>query len=95
MLTRSSPQYCFTAFTTLRRSSNLILNLFALMQDANIPDIKFWGDQAVRKVEERFCLGISDQEAIHFFDNLINRSLEAWGPVVIDRLHGLVQGWRT
>lgn len=43
-------QYCFTAFTTLRRSSNLILNLFALMQDANIPDIKFWGDQAVRYV---------------------------------------------
>lgn len=91
----SFKQYCFTAFTTLRRSSNLILNLFALMQDANIPDIRFWGDQAVRKVEERFCLGVSEDEAIAFFDNLISRSLEAWGPVVIDRLHGLVQGWRT
>jgi len=88
-------QYCFTAFTTLRRSSNLILNLFALMQDANIPDIRFWGDQAVKKVEERFCLGVGEDEAIAFFDTLINRSLEAWGPVVIDRLHGLVQGWRT
>ncbi|KAF2156722.1 phosphatidylinositol 3-kinase [Myriangium duriaei CBS 260.36] len=88
-------QYCFTAFTALRRSSNLILNLFALMQDANIPDIRFWGDQAVKKVEERFCLGVSEDEAIAFFDNLISRSLEAWGPVVIDRLHGLVQGWRT
>lgn len=41
-------QYCFTAFTTLRRSSSLILNLFALMQDANIPDVRFWGDQAVK-----------------------------------------------
>ncbi|KAG8627006.1 hypothetical protein KVT40_004489 [Elsinoe batatas] len=91
----SFKQYCFTAFTTLRRSSNLILNLFALMQDANIPDIRFWGDQAVKKVEERFCLGVSEDEAIAFFDNLISRSLEAWGPVVIDRLHGLVQGWRT
>ncbi|GAM88869.1 hypothetical protein ANO11243_069030 [Dothideomycetidae sp. 11243] len=88
-------QHCFTAFTALRRSSNLILNLFALMQDANIPDIRFWGDQAVKKVEERFCLGVSEDEAIAFFDNLISRSLEAWGPVVIDRLHGLVQGWRT
>ena len=47
------------------------------------------------KVEERFCLGVNEDEAIAFFDNLINRSLEAWGPVVIDRLHGLVQGWRT
>jgi len=88
-------QYCFTAFTTLRRSSSLILNLFALMQDANIPDVRFWGTEAVKKVEERFCLGVSEDEAIAFFDSLISRSLEAWGPVVIDKLHGLVQGWRT
>lgn len=47
---RDFKQYCFTTFTTLRRSSNLILNLLALMQDADIPDIKFWGDQAVRYV---------------------------------------------
>lgn len=88
-------QYCFTAFTTLRRSSSLILNLFALMQDANIPDIKAAGDQAVKKVEERFCLQLTEDEAIAFFDNLIHRSLEAWGPVVIDRLHSLTQGWRN
>lgn len=87
-------QYCFTAFTTLRRSSSLILNLFALMQDANIPDIKLAGDQAVKKVEERFCLQLSEEEAVAFFDNLIHRSLEAWGPVVIDRLHTLTQGWK-
>ena len=88
-------QYCFTAFTTLRRSSSLILNLFALMQDANIPDIKLAGDQAVKKVEERFCLQLSEDEAVAFFDNLINRSLEAWGPVVIDRLHQFTQGWKS
>jgi phosphatidylinositol 3-kinase len=32
--------YCFTAFAILRKSANLILNLVALMVDANIPDIK-------------------------------------------------------
>ncbi|KAG9105258.1 Phosphatidylinositol (PI) 3-kinase, partial [Ceratobasidium sp. 392] len=32
--------YCFTAFSILRKSANLILNLVALMVDANIPDIK-------------------------------------------------------
>ncbi|THY23592.1 putative phosphoinositide 3-kinase [Aureobasidium pullulans] len=84
-------QYCFTAFTTLRRSSNLILNLFALMQDANIPDIKLAGDQAVKKVEERFCLQLSEEEAITFFDNLISRSFEAWGPVLIDGIHDFMQ----
>ena len=32
--------YCFTAYTALRKSSNLILNLFSLMVDANITDIR-------------------------------------------------------
>ncbi|KAG1820527.1 uncharacterized protein BJ212DRAFT_1035281 [Suillus subaureus] len=32
--------FCFTAFTILRKSVNLILNLGALMVDANVPDIK-------------------------------------------------------
>lgn len=43
-------QFCYTAFTTLRRNANLILNLFALMVDANIPDIKIEPDKAVIKV---------------------------------------------
>lgn len=41
---------CFTAFTSLRKSANLILNLVALMVDANIPDIKVEPDKAVLKV---------------------------------------------
>lgn len=88
-------QYCFTAFTTLRRSSSLILNLFALMRDAEIPDIKLAGDQAVKKVEERFWLHASEDEAVAYFENMIFQSINAWGPVVIDRLHSLTQGWRT
>lgn len=43
-------QYCYTAFTTLRRNANLILNLFSLMVDANIPDIKIEPEKAVMKV---------------------------------------------
>ena len=89
-------QYCFTAYTTLRRSSNLILNLFALMQDANIPGLNFFGgDQAVRKVEERFKLDGSESEALAFFGQLIEREMGAWGAVLIDKLHGLTQGWRA
>jgi phosphatidylinositol 3-kinase len=88
-------QYCFTAYTTLRRSSSLILNLFSLMQDANIPGLAVFGDQAVTKVEERFKLDVSEDEAIAFFAQLIDREMGAWGPVVIDKLHGLVQNWRA
>jgi phosphatidylinositol 3-kinase len=89
-------QYCFTAYTTLRRSSSLILNLFALMQDANIPGLSiFEGEQSVRKVEERFKLDGTEEEALGFFAQLIEREMGAWGPVLIDKLHGFAQGWRA
>jgi phosphatidylinositol 3-kinase len=89
-------QYCFTAYTTLRRSSSLILNLFALMQDANIPGLSFYeGEQSVRKVEERFKLEGTEEEALGFFAQLIEREMGAWGPVLIDKLHGFAQGWRA
>lgn len=88
-------QYCFTAYTTLRRSSSLILNLFALMQDAQIPGIAIFGDESVKKVEERFKLDVGEDEALAFFAQLIEREMGAWGPVLIDKLHGLAQGWRA
>lgn len=55
----NSPHYarfkslCYTGFTSLRKNANLIINLVALMVDANIPDIKMEPDKAVGKV--RFC----------------------------------------
>ncbi|TKA55490.1 hypothetical protein B0A55_12980, partial [Friedmanniomyces simplex] len=90
-------QYCFTAYTTLRRSSSLILNLFALMQDANIPGLAVFGgnESSVGKVEERFKLDVGEEEAIALFAQLIEREMGAWGPVLIDKLHGLAQGWRA
>lgn len=87
--------YCFTAYTTLRKSANLILNLFALMVDANIPDIKIEPDKAVLKVKEKFCLDMSEEEAIVHFQTLINDSVSAFLPMVIDRLHNFAQYWRA
>jgi len=88
-------QYCFTTYTTLRKSSNLILNLFSLMVDANIPDIKLEPDKVVLKVKERFHLEMSEDDAIRHFDALIEDSSAAIFPVVIDRLHGFVQHFRA
>lgn len=42
---------CYTAFLHLRRHANLILNLFALMVDASIPDIALEPDKTVKKVQ--------------------------------------------
>ncbi|EER41354.1 phosphoinositide 3-kinase [Histoplasma capsulatum H143] len=88
-------QYCFTAYTTLRKSANLILNLFSLMVDANIPDIRVEPDKAVLKVKERFHLEMSEEEAIRHFEQLISDSVNAIFGVVIDRIHDFVQGWRA
>ncbi|EGV61879.1 Phosphatidylinositol (PI) 3-kinase [Yamadazyma tenuis] len=87
--------YCFVTYTTLRKNSNLILNLFQLMLDANIPDIKMDPTRAVEKVQEKFCLEMTEEEAILHFQNLINDSVNAFLPVVIDRLHSLAQYWRA
>lgn len=87
--------YCFTAYTTLRKSSNLILNLFALMVDANIQDIKIEPDKAVLKVRERFHLELSEEEAIRGFEQLIADSVGSWAPVVIDTIHNMMQGLRA
>lgn len=88
-------QYCFTAYTTLRKSSNLILNLFALMTDANIPDIIAEPDKAVEKIRERFALGVSEEEAIRGFEALIEDSVGRLFPQIIDIVHRMFQGQRA
>jgi phosphatidylinositol 3-kinase len=88
-------QHCFTAYTALRKSANLLLNLFALMKQANVPDIKHEPDKVVWKVQERLMLELNEEEAIRHFEALIQDSAAAVLPVVIDRLHGFVQHWRA
>ena len=86
--------YCFLAFEILRKSSNLILNLFALMVNANIPDIRIEPDKAVAKVMEKLRLDLSEEEAVAYFDRLINESVGALFPQVIERIHSWAQYWR-
>lgn len=86
--------YCYTAYTTLRKNANLILNLFALMVDANIPDIRLEPDKAVLKVKERFNLEMSEEEAIRHFRQLIEDSMTSMLPVLMDRVHAVAQMWR-
>lgn len=87
--------YCFITYSALRKNSNLILNLFQLMLDANIPDITVDPSRVISKVQEKFCLQMTEEEAILHFQNLINDSVNAFLPVVIDRLHSLAQYWRA
>lgn len=87
--------YCFVAYSILRRNAGLILNLFELMKTSSIPDIRIDPDGSILKVKERFNLDLSEEEATLHFQTLINDSVNALMPIVIDHLHNLAQYWRT
>ena len=83
--------FCFTAFTILRKSANLILNLVALMVDANIPDIRH--RDVHEQIQEKFRLDLTEEEAIKHFETLLNET--SYFTVVFDRIHDLAQYWRS
>jgi phosphatidylinositol 3-kinase len=72
-----------------------VLNLFSLMANANIPDIKLEPDKAALKVKERFHLELSEEDAIRHLERIMDDNLNALVPVVIDKLHELVQAFRA
>ncbi|KAI8838356.1 kinase-like domain-containing protein [Chytridium lagenaria] len=87
--------FCFLTFNSLRKSANLILNLFSLMVSANVPDIAIEPDKAVQKVQEKFCLGLNEEEAIQHLQAVINESVGAMFPQVMERIHQVAQLLRS
>lgn len=83
--------FCFTAYSILRKSTNLILNLVTLMVDANIPDIKH--RDVHEQLQEKFRLDLTEEEAIKHFEILLNET--SYITVVLDRFHDLAQYWRS
>ncbi|KAK7073575.1 Phosphatidylinositol 3-kinase catalytic subunit type 3 [Halocaridina rubra] len=81
----------YTAFHQLRRHANLILNLFSLMVDANVPDIALEPDKTVKKVEDKFRLDLSDEEAVSYMQGLIDDSVNAVVAAVVEQLHKFAQ----
>ncbi|XP_074649742.1 phosphatidylinositol 3-kinase catalytic subunit type 3-like isoform X2 [Tubulanus polymorphus] len=84
----------YTAFLHLRRSANLILNLFSLMVDANVPDIALEPDKTVKKVQDKFMLDLTDEEAVHCMQNLIDVSVSAMMAALVEQMHKIAQYWR-
>ncbi|CAH1797509.1 unnamed protein product [Owenia fusiformis] len=85
---------CYTAFLALRRSANLILNLFSLMIDANVPDIALEPDKTVKKVQDKFHFDLNDEEAVQNMQNIIDVSASATMAALMEQMHRLAQYWR-
>ncbi|KAH7106460.1 phosphatidylinositol 3-kinase [Auriculariales sp. MPI-PUGE-AT-0066] len=82
---------CFTAFSILRKSANLILNLVALMADANIPDLQH--RDVHEQLMDKFRLDLSEEDAIKHFEALLNET--SYFTVLVDRIHDVVQYWKS
>lgn len=83
--------YACQAYNLLRKSANLVLNLLHLMTDAGIVDLSSNpigdADAVIAKVEERFRLELTDEQAECYFLGLINDTLSAFAPRVMDVFH--------
>ncbi|CAI9114621.1 OLC1v1015379C1 [Oldenlandia corymbosa var. corymbosa] len=84
--------YRCEAYNILRKLSNLILNLFHLMAGSNINDIDL--EKGILKLQEKFRLDQDDAECIHFFQDLINESVSASFPQMVETMHRWAQYWR-
>ena len=82
---------CCQVFNLLRRSAGLVINLLSLSKEANIPDLSnnpsSDADGVIAKVEEKFRLDLNDEQAEHFFLGLINDSINAFAPKVLEVFH--------
>lgn len=89
-------QFCSLAcqaFNALRKSAGLVLNLLHLMSDAGIEDLSHNpsadAEGVIAKVEERFRLELTDEQAERFFLGLISDSLAAIAPRLMDVFHSI------
>eukprot|EP00762_Andalucia_godoyi_P003418 ANDGO_04373.mRNA.1 Phosphatidylinositol 3-kinase len=92
---------CCEAFNILRKQASLILNLLVLMIDANIPDVsginvkKLDPREHLLKVQEKFRLDLSDEEAVVFLQSVINDSVNALFPQITEAIHRIAQQLRS
>jgi len=82
---------CCQTYNCLRRSAPLVTSLLNLSKEANIPDLSnhptLEPDEVINKVEEKFRLDLNDEQAEHFFLSLINDSVSALAPRVLEVFH--------
>lgn len=79
--------YCCQAYNWLRKSADLILNLLSLMADAGIEELSNDPETTLQKVQEKFRLDLTDEQAEHFFLQLIEDSVTAVFPVLMEYIH--------
>lgn len=71
----------------------MFLNLNIISFDFST-DIALEPDKAVKKVEENLKLNLDDEEAVQHLHGLLDASISAVMPALVEQLHKLAQYWR-
>lgn len=71
-----------------------IFNFSFFLYVTKIVDIALEPDKAVKKVEENLKLGLTDEEAVQHLHNLLDLSITAVMPALVEQIHKLAQYWR-
>lgn len=87
-------RYSYEAYINLRRHSQFILSLFALMLDAGIPDIAVEPDKTLQKLRERMRLDLTDVEAIKHFQFVIDQAISSITARISENMHA-IKIWTT
>ncbi|KRY20820.1 Phosphatidylinositol 3-kinase catalytic subunit type 3 [Trichinella patagoniensis] len=88
---REFVKFMYTAFLLLRRHVNLFVNIFALMVQSSLPDIASEPEKAVSKLQDRFFLRLSDEEAVYHLQHMIEVSINAKMAAIVDLMHDIAQ----
>ncbi len=88
-------RYCVLAFDILRKNANLILNLLSLMADANIPHMASDPEKSILRVQDKFKLELTDEEAEQYILGVVDMSLTAFFSTINDRLHTFAISWKS
>ena len=78
----------------LRKSTNLFLSLFHLMVGARIPDMIDDYEKSMLKLEERFRLDLSDEQAVQHIQQTIHDSASAVMPQVMETAHRIAAAFK-
>jgi len=82
---------CCEGYRILRRHGSLVVNLLYLMADAGIKDLDNF---AVLKVQEKLQEDLRDEEAETHFVSLIDQSVSALFPQLMEKVHKWALYWR-
>eukprot|EP00898_Chlorokybus_atmophyticus_P004964 jgi/Chlat1/5469/Chrsp36S05427 len=83
---------CCEAFNILRKSANLILNLVRLTAGSTTAARD--PETSALKLLEKFRLDLDDEAAVQYMQSLINDSVSALFPQMVETIHRWAQYWR-